>query len=190
MSAASFGRVQVHNTPDIKGMVRLVARQVDASVRDPWTRAYATEIVRAGQPMAVAGGPKEEDQIGRIFWHVKTNIAYLQDPRGYEFIATAKRTVQIGSGDCDDHVVLVASLLSSIGFSAGARIISPNNQDFHIYTLCMYDPIYKPTRYITLDTTQKESTPGWEAPPAMRRTQFDVIFADGKAHLADSGKVL
>ena len=166
-------------------MLRLVAQQVDASVRDPWTRAYATEIVRGGRPMAVAGGPTEEDQIGRIFWHVKANIEYLQDTRGYEFIGTAKKTIQIGGGDCDCHTVLIAGLLSSIGFATGARVISQNNSDWHIYALCMYDPMYQPNRFITLDTTQKESTPGWEPPPMMRRHQIDVTFSKGKAYLTN-----
>ena len=185
MSGASFGKVEIHNAPDIRQMVRLVARQVDASVRDPWTRAYATEVVRANGRLAVAGGPSEEDQIGRVFWHVKTNIAYLQDPRGYEMIATAKRTVQTMGGDCDDHCVLIASLLSSIGFATGARVISADNSNWHIYAICMYDPMYKPSRYICLDTTQKESYPGWEAPAAMRRYQIDVTFANGKAYLSN-----
>jgi hypothetical protein len=137
----------------------------------------------------VAGGPSDSDQIARIFWHVKNNIAYVQDPKGYEFIATAKRTVQLRGCDCDDCVVLVCSLLSSLGFSTGARVISRDGINWHIYSLVGFDPSYAPTKYIALDTTQKESTPGWEPPVIMRRKQIDVMFHDGKAYVS-KGKVL
>jgi hypothetical protein len=183
MSEAAFGKVQIHDDVyDVRTMVRLVARQVDLSVRDPWTRAYAAQVVRGGQTLALAGGPSETDQIGRIFWHVKNNITYIQDPRGYEFIPTAKRGIQIGAEDCDGHVVIVCSLLSTLGFATGARVISPDGQNWHIYSVCMFDPMSRPSRYIALDTTQRDSVPGWEPPPAMRRNQIDVTFSDGKAH--------
>lgn len=99
--SAVYGRVQVYdNASDVKSMVRLVAQQVDKSVRDPWTRMYASEVVRGSQQYVMAGGPSEEDQIKRIFWHVKQNVLYVQDPRGYEYIPTARRVVQAGAEDC------------------------------------------------------------------------------------------
>lgn len=185
-----FGKVQIHdNANDVRAMVRLVAKQVDASVRDPWTRAYASEIVRGSRPHVVAGGPAEDDQIARVFWHVKNNILYVQDPRGYEFIPTAKRGIQLGSEDCDGHVVIVASLLSSLGFATGARVISSDGTNWHIYTICGFDPIYNPSKFITLDTTQKESYPGWEPAPIMRRKQIDVMFANGRAFVAPNREI-
>jgi|GEM_PF-4709216 len=188
--STGFGQVRVYNNAsDVKSMIRLVAKQVDASVRDPWTRAYASEIVRGSRQHVVAGGPSEEDMIARVFWHVKNNILYVQDPRGYEWIGTVKRTVQMGAGDCDDHVVLVASCLSVLGFATGARVISTDGSNWHIYALCGFDPIYSPTRYIALDTTQKESYPGWEPPPALRRKQIDVGFTDGKAYLKNGREI-
>lgn len=181
--STNFGRVQIHDSvPDIRQMVRLVAQQVDKSVRDPWTRAYAAEIVRNGRTLQPAGGPAEEEQIGKIFWHVKHNVAYVQDPRGYEFIPTAKRGIQMRAEDCDGHVVIVCSLLASLGFATGARIVSSDQQNWHIYSVCMFDPMFRPSRYVTLDTTQKESVPGWEPAPMLRRHQIDVTFADGKAY--------
>jgi len=186
----NFGKVQVHNNSgDVKGMIRLVAKQVDVSVRDPWTRAYAAEIVRGGRPHVMAGGPSDEDQIKRIFWHVKNNILYVQDPRGYEFIPTARRTVQLGAEDCDGHVVLVTSLLSSLGFAVGARVISTDGANWHIYGLCGFDPAYAPSKYIALDTTQKESYPGWEPAPILRRKQIDVAFHDGRAFLSGGKEI-
>jgi hypothetical protein len=137
----------------------------------------------------VAGGPSEEDQIGRIFWHVKNNVQYVQDPRGYEYIPTAKRTVQMQAEDCDGHVVLVSALLSVLGFATGARVISSDGANWHIYSLVGFDPSYAPTKYIALDTTQKESYPGWEAPPIMRRKQIDVGFHDGKAYLTTGREI-
>jgi len=186
----AFGRVQIYeNASDVKSMVRLVAKQVDASVREPWTRAYAAEVVRGSRQHVVAGGPDEADLISRIFWHVKHNILYVQDPRGYEYIPTAKRVVQMRAGDCDCHVVLVCSLLSVLGFATGARVISTDGTNWHIYSLVGFDPLYAPTKYIALDTTQKESYPGWEPPPVLRRKQIDVGFYDGKAYLKSGREI-
>lgn len=185
-----FGKVQIYdNASDVKSMVRLVAQQVDKSVRDPWTRAYASEIVRGSRPHVLAGGPTEAEQIARVFWHVKQNIMYVQDPREYEYIPTAQRVVQMRAEDCDGHVVLVSSLLSSLGFATGARVISTDGSNWHIYSVVAFDPIYAPTKYITLDTTQKESTPGWEPPPIMRRKQIDVMFRGGKAILENGREI-
>jgi hypothetical protein len=190
MSQTAFGKVQIHDgVQDVRQMVRLVARQVELSVRDPWTRAYAIEVVRGKSALALAGGPSEEELIGKIFWHVKNNIAYIQDPRGYELIPTAKRGIQMRAEDCDGHVVIVCSLLASLGFATGARVVSSDKQNWHIYSVCMFDPMYRPSRYIALDTTQRESTPGWEPPPALRKYQIDVTFADGKA-FQDNGREL
>jgi hypothetical protein len=188
--SAVYGQVRVYeNASDVKSMVRLVAQQIDKSVRDPWTRAYASEIVRGSRQFVAPGGPSEVDQIKRVYWHVKNNILYIQDPRGYEWVATAKRTVQSGSGDCDDSVVLVASLLSVLGFATGARVISTDGNNWHIYTLVGFDPHYQPTKFIALDTTQREAYPGWEPPPALRTRQIDVGFHGGKAYTTQGREI-
>lgn len=49
--------------------------------------------------------------------YVRDQVRYVRDPRGTEKVQTPKRTLEIGSGDCDDKVTLLAALLESIGFT-------------------------------------------------------------------------
>lgn len=46
---------------------------------------------------------------------VRDKIRYVRDVNGVETVQTPDKTIEIGSGDCDDKSVLVATLLESIG---------------------------------------------------------------------------
>jgi len=46
---------------------------------------------------------------------VRDKIRYVRDIKGVETVQTPDVTLSIGSGDCDDKSVLLASLLESIG---------------------------------------------------------------------------
>jgi len=47
---------------------------------------------------------------------VRDRIAYVYDPNGAEMLQTPPRTLSIGTGDCDDKVILLLAMLESIGF--------------------------------------------------------------------------
>ena len=51
-----------------------------------------------------------------LFYFVKNNFFYINDPPD-EYIKTSRETLKSGGGDCDDHSVLLANLLQSIGVS-------------------------------------------------------------------------
>lgn len=55
---------------------------------------------------------REVETLHRI---VRDKIRYLKDVRGVETVQSPIQTVKLGSGDCDDKSVLVATLLESIG---------------------------------------------------------------------------
>lgn len=50
-----------------------------------------------------------------IFYFVRDNFQYVNDPTAYEYVKTAKQSLVSGNGDCDDASVLLASLLDAIG---------------------------------------------------------------------------
>jgi len=67
-----------------------------------------------------------------IRYHYDPNIPYYQDDR----VQFALETLQIGSGDCDDLVVLYASLLQSVGIhTAFVEVTDPQKQVAHLYLL-------------------------------------------------------
>lgn len=50
-----------------------------------------------------------------IFKEVQSQWNYVNDPKNREYIATASESLQHFSGDCDDHAILMAALIRSIG---------------------------------------------------------------------------
>ena len=68
------------------------------------------------------------------------NIKYLSDPNVAfdkdDRVQFAEQTVDAGSGDCDDLVVLYASLLESVGIqTAFVEVRDPNKEPAHLYLL-------------------------------------------------------
>jgi len=177
MTRPRFGYAKVHRIRSLDDRLQLIARQLDKSEQDPWIRAMALESVR-GVPQH---GPESEDaEVTRVFWFVKNNIEYRQDPRNYDFYATGRRTWQFKAGDCDDHVVAVNSLLTNLGYLTGARVISADGMGWHIYSLVGVRTKENPTAVIALDTTQPGSFPGWEPPVEYRNHEIEVTFSGGR----------
>jgi Ca2+/Na+ antiporter len=63
-----------------------------------------------------------------VFKEINSNWNYVSDPKGREYIASASESVSYLSGDCDDHSILMAACVRSIGGTP--RLI---HTDGHIY---------------------------------------------------------
>ncbi|WP_395061569.1 transglutaminase [Flavobacterium sp.] len=63
-----------------------------------------------------------------VFKEINGNWNYVSDPKGHEYIAKASESVLYLSGDCDDHSILMAACVKSIGGTP--RLI---HTDGHIY---------------------------------------------------------
>lgn len=61
--------------------------------------------------------PEKNYTLEAVYIHafVRDKIRYVKDVNGIETLQTPVNTIKIGSGDCDDKSILVASLLESIG---------------------------------------------------------------------------
>jgi len=163
--------------------IKLIAAIVRKHFLDPCVRRKAEEIIRN------AGcGTNQWCQIEAIYNWVKENIQYLEDGYMVDTYKTPCEIMKSGFGDCDDYTILLDSLLASIGFPVGARIISlKRNRPFHhIYALVVYPkntqivikPISKKVellggRAIPLDPTVRGFKAGDELPWAKKR---DFIF--------------
>jgi hypothetical protein len=170
-----FGQATIHNVNNVNERLDLINKQVFVSLQDPEMRALALSLV-SGCP--TIGDEAERAELSRIFWFVKNNIEYRQDPYHYDLYATAKRTLQVRAGDCDCHAILTSCLLSHIGYQAGAKLISPNGADWHIYAVAGVYPRSAPTKILTLDTTQPDSYPGWEPPRAFHAHSKLITFSE------------
>ena len=179
---------KVHrNVYSMQDRLDLIATQLDKSITSPqivtpegktMLRDLALEIVQ-GAPQH--GREAEDGQMVAVFGWVKNNIEYRQDPDGYDEYRSSGRTIQARAGDCDDHAILTASLLSCLGFKTGARIVSPDQNGWHIYTIVGAYPFSNPTKVFPFDTTQPGSFVGWEPHPSQRKYMLQCDFKQGRA---------
>jgi transglutaminase-like putative cysteine protease len=89
---------------------------------------------------------------------------------GVDLFQSAYRTWEFGGGDCDDHSILAATLLSLNGVPAKFRVTaSKKGQDFsHIYTMAGI-PKMNPKKWIAVDTTLPGDRFGYEVPFAKHK---------------------
>ena len=89
----------------------------------------------------------------------------------YVYLPEADVTV----AQCDDHAVVLATLLSAIGFQTGFRVISTQGKTWeHIYALAGI-PKRAPSKLVALDTTVPSSVPGWQPPQISHKKDFFPI---------------
>jgi Transglutaminase-like enzymes, putative cysteine proteases len=68
------------------------------------------------------------ERLSRLQAFVRDKILYVPDPLdGPELVQTPKRTLEIGTGDCDDKATLLAALLTSIGIPVRFRAVGFDN---------------------------------------------------------------
>jgi len=63
-----------------------------------------------------------------VFKEINSRWNYVSDPKDKDYIATASESIRFLSGDCDDHSILMAACIKSIGGTP--RLI---HTDGHIY---------------------------------------------------------
>jgi len=77
-------------------------------------------------------GPYNSGQICRIWCGLKQRWAYVNDPRGSDYIAPAYDSAKIKAGDCDDFAILMSSLVEAIG--GRSRVVAAyDKQAAHMY---------------------------------------------------------
>lgn len=62
----------------------------------------------------------KNDSVTSLYEYVRMNIKFVDDPEN-EYVASPCETVLSGGGDCEDHAILLASLLEAVGVDS--RII-------------------------------------------------------------------
>lgn len=84
--------------------------------KDPEVRSFA---VRAATTWFTEAAENEADrklvQAFSVFKVINNAWVYVSDPADGEYFATAKESVPLLAGDCDDHAVLMASAITAIG---------------------------------------------------------------------------
>ena len=98
-------------------------------------------------------------EIDAVFSFVQNNIRYVRDINGVETIQTPVKTLELGSGDCDDKTTLLAALLESIGFETRFHAMGfRKNSVSHVLLEARLDG-----QWVALETTEPVSM-GWIPP--------------------------
>jgi transglutaminase-like putative cysteine protease len=87
-----------------------------------------------------------------MFYFVRDNIEYVNDPVKKEYIKGAKETLVSKVGDCDDHSVLLANLLQAVGIDARFVLIT-NHIYVQIYLEDARNKYKQEDGWINLDPT-------------------------------------
>lgn len=93
-------------------------------------------------------------EVNALFYFVRDQIRYVKDPVGYEAVQLPTTTLQVQSGDCDDKVTLLCSLLESIGHPTRFVAVKVDGQQ-------NYSHVYCQTK-IGKDWLSLETTENWQ----------------------------
>jgi len=112
---------------DARHFLKVILGLIKQGSQDVKVRELAIAITRTA--------PDDREKARRIFEYVKKQIAYTRDPVKLEDMQTARRTLTLRAGDCDDFTVLIGSLLESIGIPSAAHLVrtKPAGEFNHIY---------------------------------------------------------
>ncbi len=78
-------------------------------------------VIRAYIPVHLMDDPAFK--VVAIGLWVSSNIVYVRDPYGLEYVAKPRDTLRIKTGDCDDIAVLLVSMYRSVGLRSSVGLI-------------------------------------------------------------------
>lgn len=124
----------------------------------------ASPAVRVSAQALVRDCPSRDTvcQIKTLHAWVRDNIKYLPDVRDVETIQTPDYTLSMRSGDCDDHAVLMASYVESLGKQSRFLAIGIRGEGFsHVSAQVLLG-----TRWVNLETIIPTLKEAWGTLPA------------------------
>lgn len=134
-----------------------------ASTMRQLINAYKTDVeIRTTAANIVFLTPEKDDfaEVEAVYNWVRDHVRYLKDVNQVETLTTPDRTLQLRYGDCDDQVVLLGSMLESIGYPT--RIVLAGYSDPGVYEH-VYLQACVQNQWVDLDPT--EQIPMGFAPP-------------------------
>lgn len=98
---------------------------------------------------------------------VRDSIRYVQDPNGVELVQEPQKTLEFGTGDCDDKATLLAAMLEAIGHPTRFRVVGTEPGVFsHVYVETKIGQ-----HWIAAETTEPVEL-GWQPPAEIIKATF------------------
>lgn len=164
--------LRASNDMPIEERLASIQNLVHKSVQDPEMRKLALGITK--------NCPERDGtcEARAVYDYVKANVRYTGDiapikfpsgeVEGIDLYQSARRTLEMQGGDCDDQSILVATLLALNGITPRLRVMKERKADdwSHIFPIAGL-PKTAPAEWIALDTTLPGSNEfGTEVPYA------------------------
>lgn len=152
-------------------------------IRELIKSSLLTPEVSRGIALGITNGcPRRNDACEiEALWHFAhgrradglPNVRYTGDINGYDTFQSALTTLQYGGGDCDDGMILFATLALGNQYPVKGRITANPGQEgwAHIYPLIGY-PRNDPKTWVPFDWTLGYHYFG-TAPPESKHVEFD-----------------
>lgn len=168
-----------HPRMPIEMRVASIQRMVAESVQDP-------EVIMLGRQIT-RGCPERDGlcEARAVYDWVKGHVRYGGDiapikwpdgkVEGVDLFATARRVIQSGNSDCDEHSTVVATLLAVNGITPMLKVVAEKGADdySHIYPVALM-PKGTGNKPVALDTTLPGSNNFGVEAPHYRSVLFDA----------------
>jgi len=168
----------------LKETIAIMINILDKERQNPFVIDTARDVVSRRCPANPDDPTFVDCRIINIFNYVKNNVRYEFDPLDIEYVTYPSKMIERinitrrgkngnACGDCDDHAILLASLLVSVGIPARFVVISQSSDsDFHhIYTEA-YN--IQTGNWIPLDAIYKHFEVGQVVDNIQKRKVFDI----------------
>ena len=163
-----------------QGTVETIAqmcRLVDEGSRDPEINRAAIAIVQGSRVPQFAFEAERQ----AIYRWVRRNIRFFRDIDGKETLRSARETMAVRGGDCDDFTILICALLKTIGQRVRIVTISSNPRAPETFSHVFPEVRNERGRWIPVDAARKAPRYGRGPNHYYRRREWDVedgSFAD------------
>ena len=114
-------------------------------LRKYYQEAVNNPVIRSLAKRITSGARTDLEKVLRIAGWVKKNIRYQKEPPGIDIIVPPLRLINLGVGDCEDHLLLISSLAGAVGIPVKWKVISQDGRVWrHIYPLVRVGGRFRP----------------------------------------------
>lgn len=123
-------------TSDAEQILAFLEQTKQLYIRSPQVREFSVGLLK---------GLENNDQVGqvnRIIDFVRSNLTYVRDPVDSEYVIspvqllTQWQTNRFMAGDCDDHCLLLNTMLGTLGIDTKFVGVKFNNADIYNHVIC------------------------------------------------------
>lgn len=117
-----------------------------------------------------------------LYRWITKHVEFIKDQFGIERLQSPDVTIQLGSGDCDDHAILSAAMLLSVGIPARLRVVALDPMRPEVFNH-IFTEYFDGQRWQSFDTTLNTFA-GYRIPESAFINQKTVEFKGHPGGLA------